>query len=136
MAAANVSLSAGIASSFSSVKKMSIPGSLQQAMAVEFKGAGKVRRSRMSRGQRVRVAGVRNAASELVEMEPALQGSQLLGDDLRTLSLHAVRVMFSHWCAKLIFATDMTTWLIAILTVLRILFHLSVLTWYYLCNRA
>jgi hypothetical protein len=65
-----------------------------------------------------------------------LQGSQLLGDDLRTLSLHAVRVMFSHWCAKLIFATDMTTWLIAILTVLRILFHLSVLTWYYLCNRA
>lgn len=73
MAAANVSLSAGIASSFSSVKKMeSIPGSLQQAMAVELKGAGKVRRSRTSRGQRVRVAGVRNAASELVEMEPAL----------------------------------------------------------------
>ena len=82
MAAANVTSSV-VSSSFSSLKKMdSIPGSLQQAMAVELRGAGKGQRSRALRGQRVRVAGVRNAAPELVELEPASQGSQLLGDDL------------------------------------------------------
>ncbi|KAG0564073.1 hypothetical protein KC19_8G080700 [Ceratodon purpureus] len=80
-AATSVSLSGAVASSFSGLQKVdSIPGSLQQAMAVELKGVGKVaqRRSRASRGQRVRVAGVRNAVPELVEMEPASQGSQLL----------------------------------------------------------
>ncbi|KAG0556909.1 hypothetical protein KC19_11G088200 [Ceratodon purpureus] len=79
MAATNVAMSAGIATSFSGLRKMdSMPGSLQQAMAVELKGPAKVQRRRMSRGQRVRVAGVRSMAPELVEMEPASQGSQLL----------------------------------------------------------
>lgn len=82
MAATSVAMSAGISSSFSSLKKMdAMPGSLQQARAVELKGvAGKAQRSRASRGQRVRVASVRNVAPELVEMEPASQGSQLLGE--------------------------------------------------------
>jgi hypothetical protein len=81
MAATNVAMAAGIASSFSGLKKVdSMPGSLQQAMAVELKGKVKVQKSRASRGHRVRVAGVRSMAPELVEMEPASQGSQLLGD--------------------------------------------------------
>ena len=81
MAAINVAMSTSIANSFSGLKKMdSMPGSLQQAMAVELKGTMKVQKSRASRGQRVRVAGVRSMAPELAEMEPASQGSQLLGD--------------------------------------------------------
>jgi hypothetical protein len=69
MAATNVAMAAGIASSFSGLKKVdSMPGSLQQAMAVELKGKVKVQKSRAS------------MAPELVEMEPASQGSQLLGD--------------------------------------------------------
>uniref|UniRef100_A0A7I4BKD6 4-hydroxy-3-methylbut-2-en-1-yl diphosphate synthase (ferredoxin), chloroplastic n=1 Tax=Physcomitrium patens TaxID=3218 RepID=A0A7I4BKD6_PHYPA len=79
MSATNLTMSTGIPGSFSSLKKMdSLPGSLQQPMAVELKGKVKVQRSRTSRAQRVRVAGVRNMAPEVVEMEPASQGSQLL----------------------------------------------------------
>lgn len=100
MAATNVSLSAGIISSFSSLKKESIPGSLQQAMVVELRGARKVQRSRASRGQRVRVAGVRNAAPELVEMEPASQGSQLLGDNLWLFYCNRFGFCSSHCCAN------------------------------------
>lgn len=82
MSATNLTMSTGIPGSFSSLKKMdSLPGSLQQPMAVELKGKVKVQRSRTSRAQRVRVAGVRNMAPEVVEMEPASQGSQLLGDN-------------------------------------------------------
>lgn len=71
-----------------------MPGSLQQAMAVELKGiAGKVQRSRVSGGQRVRVAGVRNVAPELMEMEPASPGSQLVGE-ICVFLLHTLRRLF------------------------------------------
>lgn len=86
MAASNVAMSKSILSSFSSSKKLdSIPGSLQQDMAVELAGTIKVHRNRTSRGQRIHVAGVRNIASELVEMEPASQDSQLLGEILHLI---------------------------------------------------
>lgn len=73
-AAAAASASSCVALSLKKKMEVSVPGSLQQVMAVELRG-GKVARRR----SKVRVAGVRNAApSELVEMEPASQGSQLL----------------------------------------------------------
>lgn len=79
-AATNAAMSTCIPSSFLSLKKKdSLPGSLQQGVAVELNGAVK---SRASRGPRVWVADVRNMAPELVEMEPASQGSQLLGNYL------------------------------------------------------
>lgn len=80
MAATNAVMSASIASSVSSLKKLnSIPGSLQQSMVLELKVKESVQRS--SQGQRVLIAGVRGMAPELVEMKPASEGSQLLGDE-------------------------------------------------------
>ncbi|XP_024359898.1 4-hydroxy-3-methylbut-2-en-1-yl diphosphate synthase (ferredoxin), chloroplastic isoform X1 [Physcomitrium patens] len=77
MAATNAVMSASIASSVSSLKKLnSIPGSLQQSMVLELKVKESVQRS--SQGQRVLIAGVRGMAPELVEMKPASEGSQLL----------------------------------------------------------
>lgn len=77
------------ASSLSSLKKMDsmVPGSLQQARSVELKGRVAGKGQRISRA--VRVAGVRNAAPELAEMEPASQGSQLLGEIFSLYVTHA-----------------------------------------------
>lgn len=83
MAAANVAMATSFVSSFLGLKTMDgVPGSLQQAMAVELEGMVKVQKRRASREQRVRIAGMRSMAPELVEMEPPSQGSQLLGDNL------------------------------------------------------
>lgn len=66
--------------SFSGLKKVdAVPGQLQQSMAVGLRGKPKVQRSRVCRGQKVRVGCVRSMAPELAEMEPASKGSQLLG---------------------------------------------------------
>ena len=66
--------------SFSGLKKVdSVPGHLQQSMAVGLRGKPKLHRSRVCREQKVRVRLVRSMAPELAEMEPASKGSQLLG---------------------------------------------------------
>ena len=85
-----LAIATSIPTSFASLKQLdSMPGCLQQSLAVGWKGKVKAQRQQGCRTTR-KAHGkgqVRCMAPELAEMEPASKGSQLLGNNFHVLSL-------------------------------------------------
>ena len=85
-----LAIATSIPTSFASLKQLdSMPGCLQQSLAVGWKGKVKAQRQQGCRTTR-KAHGkgqVRCMAPELAEMEPASKGSQLLGNNFHVLLL-------------------------------------------------